>query len=177
MGGNKQQQAQRRQAKAAEKARLRKDIKKSAPVTPTKASGLDAIEVGPDIFPEADFIFWVCHGINCIVSDYENGTWTPLFEGIYAGVMPDAEAVIQAVMDKYNTGKANNEWPHEAKAALAWAVSDRKVVYIYYREALRRLTAAHGGDANIEGMARSPHNPLVWALFDYMRSKVLNRKH
>ena len=138
---------------------------------------LDSVEITPEIFPEEDFLFWVCHGINSIVSDYDNGVWTPLFDGIYAGVLPDAETVIQTVMDKYNQAKGGPDaWPHEGKAALAWAVSDRKIVYIYYRESLRRLTAAHGGDADIEGKARSPHNPLVWALFDYMKNKVLNRK-
>ena len=172
MGGNKQQAAQRRQAKAAIKAKERKAMGKKTP--PPAANPLNTIQVDDASFPTEDMIFWVAHGINCITSDYDTGTWTPMFDEIYRGHLPTPEAITQAVMDRYNV--PNKEWPHEAKAALAWAVQERHIVYVYYKEAVRRLTAAHGGDADIEGMARAPHNPLVWALFDYLKTKILNRK-
>lgn len=177
MGGNRQQAAQKRQGRNVAKAKARRHQQTKSSVLPVQRDPLAAMKIGPETFSDADMVFWVCHGINHILSDYTEGTWTPMFPGIYpeeGGVLPDPEDVPGLIMERYNTNVT--AWPHEAKAALAWAVQDRNVVYVYYREAIRRLSAAHGGDANIEGMARAPHNPLVWALFDYMKNKVLNRK-
>lgn len=166
------------QKKRKQKANLkhkveRKGIKRSAGMQKThKSSGLP--EVSLEEFSDEQMRLWICHGVNCIVSDYDKGVWKPLFEGIYEGRVPEPEDIAQMVMDKYNLKEG--EWPPEAKSALAWTVQERNVVFLYYKEALRRLTAAHGGDADIEGLSRQPHNPIVWALFAYMKEKILKRK-
>lgn len=173
---NKELANQRRRQRRAEKSKARIAQKTVRHVPGSPAASLAAMTIGTDLFSDHDMVFWICHGINCILSDYGSGTWTPMFEEIYSAtpVLPTPDGIIQTVMDRYNTDA--NKWPHEAKAALAWAVQDRNIIFTYHREAIRRLTAAYGGDADIATMAISPHQTLVWALFDYMRSKVLNRR-
>lgn len=179
MGGNANQQAKRRHAKAASKARDRKHMEKKIPPPAAKPNPMDALKITDTIFPDEQMAFWICHGINCILSDYDNGVWSPMFEGIYNGILPVSGEITQTILSKYNSSDSAgiDHWPIEAKSALAWAVSDRNVVYVYYREAHRRLTAAHGGDADIEAMAQAPHNPLVWALFNFMKQQTLNHKN
>ena len=179
MGGNTKQQAHRRQVKAATKARERKHMEKKTPPPAAKQSPLDAMKISHELFSVDQMTFWISHGINCILSDYDNGVWTPMFEGIYEGHLPASAEITQTILNKYNAPDSAgiDKWPLEAKSALAWAVSDRNVVYVYYREAHRRLMAAHGGDADIEALARAPHNPLVWALFNYMKQQTLNHKN
>ena len=152
----------------------RKGVKKAPLPTSSSPNPLRSINVSSEAFSDTDLNFWICHGVNCIVSDYDNGNWTPLFEGIYEGNLPDPEDIAQTVMDKYNVNQ--QEWPVEAKAALAWTVNERSITYVYYREALRRLAAAHGEDANLEALSREPHNPIVWAIFAYLKDKILKRK-
>jgi hypothetical protein len=175
MGGNTKEAAKRRQAKEAMKAKARKAkaMPKKTPPPVAKPSLLDALKVDTDTFTDDQLVFWICHGINFLVSGYEAGTWTPMFEGIYApgNPVPTRESITQAIIDKYNDHP--DSWPQEGKAALAWAMSERKIVFMYYMESMRRLTAAFGGDADIEGMAKSPHNVLVWALFSYLKDKIM----
>lgn len=179
MGGNTKQQAKRRNIKAAAKARERKHMDKKTLPPAAKPNLLNAMKISDDLFSDEQMAFWLCHGANCILSDYDNGVWTPMFEGIYEGTVPSSGEITQAILDKYNAPDVAgiDNWPQEAKSALAWAVSDRNVVYVYYREAHRRLLAAHGGDADIEALARAPHNPLVWALFNFLKQQTLNHKN
>ena len=175
MGGNRELANQKRQQKAAERAKTRKALpRKKIPPAATGLGRLNQMDVSQEAFSDEAWLFWVAHGVNCIVSDYDNGIWTPLFEGIYEGNLPDPEDIAQTVMDKYNVNQ--QEWPVEAKAALAWTVNERSITYVYYREALRRLAAAHGEDANLESLSREPHNPIVWAIFAYLKDKILKRK-
>lgn len=156
-------------------------MEKKIPPPAAKPNPVNSLMITQDMFPDEQMAFWICHGINCILSDYDNGVWSPMFESIYEGNGPSSPAsaeITQKILDKYNAPSSAgiDNWPQEAKSALAWAVSDRNVVYVYYREAHRRLMAAHGGDADIEGKARAPHNPLVWALFNYLKQQTLNHK-
>lgn len=153
-------------------------MEKKIPPPAAKPNPVNALKIPQDVFPDDQMTFWICHGINCILSDYDNGVWSPMFESIYEGKLPASAEITQTILDKYNAPSSAgiDNWPQEAKSALAWAVSDRNVVYVYYREAHRRLMAAHGGDADIEGKAMAPHNPLVWALFNYLKQQTLNHK-
>ena len=174
---NRELANQKRRQRAGEKAKSRKAMPKKTP--PPVAKSLGSMNIAPELFTDDQQLWWIAHGVNCIVSDYDKGIWTPLFEGIYATdgspiQIPAAEDIAQIIMDKYNV--KDKEWPQEAKSALAWTVQDRQIVYVYYMEAMRRLTAAHGGDAEIEAMSRQPHNPIVWALFSYLKEKILKRK-
>ena len=126
----------------------------------------------PKSFTAKDLAFWVAHGVNYLLSDEATGTWAPLFPALYGtpSKVPTLAEVQQALLDRYSHLA---KWPAAGKTALAWTVQGRDHVYVYYKEALRRLSAAHGIDLpELEAKAREPQNPLVWALFSYMKDHV-----
>jgi len=111
------------------------------------------------MFPEADHLFWVCHGVNYLMSNYEEGLWTPLFPMLYEGNVPLIGDVTNAVLH----GDAD-------KHTLAWTIHDRRIIWVYVQEAVRRLTAA-GYSEDVDQVAKRPHQPLVWEMFHQMRQK------
>jgi hypothetical protein len=129
-----------------------------------------------DSFSDEDYLFWLTHGVNYLVSNYEQGTWTPLFPSIYENppVMPEPEDVARGIMEKFNAG--GPEWPLEGKAALAWAVTDKNVVYVYYRETVRRLRT-NDPTCDPEAVCRTAFNGVIWQVFGFLKEKLLNRKH
>ena len=152
------------------KAKRRTEAKRKLYTPPSEQ------KMGPipySLFSEEEQLFWIGHGINCIVSDYKAGTWTPLLEGLYEGKAPSPEDMVKAILAKYGT-EADTKWPPEAKAALAWTVQPREVCFIYKTECVRRLEAKDVEDAETE--ARKPHNSTVWDVFDELKLKLVQRK-
>ena len=121
---------------------------------------------------KGDYLFWLAHGVNYILSDFDNGIWSPLFESVYEGKTLTADNISKTVMEKYAGLK---EWPVEAKAALAWTVSDPKLVQIYYREVLRRAQSTYPDRDDIESFIREPKNSTVWEVFSFIKEKL--QKH
>lgn len=162
----KQKQALKDKARRAETKRRKAQQEAAAANAKTKLES----------FSDEDYLFWLAHGVNYIVSDYDKGTWTPLFPGIYENppVMPEPEAVARGIMEKFNA--QGPEWPVEGKAALAWAVTDKNVVYVYYREAVRRLRS-NDPTSDPEVVCRTAFNGIVWQVFGFMKERLLNRKH
>lgn len=162
---------QERRAKRAAKTKERRSdyIQKKASAPP------------PPDFPVAQFpretqLFWLAHGVNCLLSDYKQGTWTPLFEGIYQDRLPATQEEIQeTVMARFKNTK---EWPAEAKAALAWTVSTPKLLYVYWHEAMRRMQRAYPelDPHEVEPLIRRQADPCVWDLFNYLMSRLLQRR-
>ena len=164
-------QTKRRQA-AAQKTKQRAEKIRQGKHQPTK--GKRALPpVTTETFTDAAFKFWLAHGANYILSSYTDGTWTPLFPTIYEGACLEPDFLARTVMSKFNADPA--AWPPEAKAALAWTVQDRASVYIYQREATRRLRS-NDPACNHDELCLQPHNPIVWQLFDFLRQKLLQRK-
>ena len=122
----------KRKQKAALKARQRTAaLKRSQP--PSRA------RIIQQQFPDEDWVFWIAHGVNYLVSDYGEGIWKPLFEGIYEGHLPTPEEVARTILEKFGTETGEEGMSLEGKTALAWSVQAREGIYVYYREALRRL--------------------------------------
>jgi hypothetical protein len=183
MSKDKKKIAQRKAAKATKTKRTRpariarrKDqevlrMMRRAKVLQAANLMRDGVEV-PDITDD-DYIFWLCHGANFIVSDEESGEWCPLFEGIYEGVIPEAEAVAQTVLSRYaeeiNSEEGLTGIP---RSVLAWTVTEKSSVRIYKYEAERRI---HEKDpeANAEAQARQPHNPVVWGVMAEVKKRTL----
>lgn len=163
----KQKVAAKKKQRDKKRAALRKGQASTKP-----KSGLP--EVDADVFTPEELVFWLAHGVNYLVSDLSEGLWDPLFEGIYEDPprLPDPEEIAGAVMAKYQGVK---EWPNEGKAALAWSVHDRSVVYIYSREAYRRIQAS-SPDADPMVHAKEPANSTIWSMFEYLKTKILNRR-
>ena len=128
----------------------------------------------PDITMD-EYLFWLCHGANYIASDEVEGTWDPLFEGIYEGKIPKPEDIPQTVMskwaDEFEKDDSDQISP-SAKAVLAWSVSDVSAVRIYKHEAERRLSEKNP-DIDAAEVARQPHNATVWGLMAEVKRRSL----
>lgn len=161
----------RRQKKIIQKQVQRKEKQRLAK---SQAKPIKIPDVETRTFSDAQWVFWLAHGVNYLISDYDKGLWTPLFTGIYETPprLPTPEEIAQGVMGKYHDTK---EWPLEAKAALAWTVSDRKLIFVYYLESLRR-TRGEQPEVDVEALVREPHNPQVWSVFNFLKQKILHRR-
>ena len=162
---------QARKMKASEKAKKRRTeyLAKKA-----RAHSED----GPSdkAFPAETRLFWLAHGVNCLLSDYAKGLWTPLFDGIYEGKLPESQEAIQ--MRVFHHFEGLKEPPPAGKAAQAWTVSDPQLLYIYWREAQRRMQRAHPDleEAQVLPLLRRPRDGCVWGLFDYLMGHMIKNK-
>lgn len=122
---------------------------------------------------DEDYIFWLCHGANYLASDSETGVWSPVFEDIYQGTLPDPESVAQKVLGAYQKElEAEGAFGGVPRAVLAWTVTDRSIVTIYKHEAVRRLREKDP-ECDAESLARAPHNPTVWTLMNKVKERSL----
>jgi len=156
----------RKQKTALKKARRRASQK---PVQKKKKKAF----ITEEMFPEEDLLFWLAHGVNYILFDYDNGIWTPLFEEIYEGSKPTPEHIARTIVDKY--GNSPKAWPQKAEAALAWSVQPRESVYMYFVEVLRRLGRKHDKNKAAQ-LACSPHNGIVWGVFKMIQDEMAQKK-
>lgn len=121
-------------------------------------------------FSDDDMLFWICHGINYLVSDYRQGLWKPLFDIIYEDPPPEPDLIVRAVMHEYG----EDTEVLEGKAALAWTLQGREQLYSYAREALRRVKEKNPDCRvdDLENKVREPHNSQVWELFDQVKQAI-----
>ncbi len=171
MGGkNKDKNAsKRRQRDSMKKIARSKEIARRPPMPPPRHG---VHQISSELFPDEDYWFWLAHGVNCVVSDYDQGIWSPLVEDLYTeGYKLGQDDLLARISDRYGA----KDWPVEGKAALAWAASERTVVYIYMMEAMRRMQTAYPDDDFPQLSIRKPHNPVVWELFNFMKGKLLSR--
>lgn len=182
MAKNKEALTQKRkQASAAKDTERRKTnrkkreaetlrLKKSKVVPPVGSS-----EPTKEQFSDEQEIWWRCNGVNFIISDHDQGIWTPLFPEIYTengGTLPELSTIAERVVGKYSEF---TEWPLEGKAALGWTIQSRSVIFVYFKEALRRLAARHP-DGNAEELCKLPHDPVIWGLFNFLKEHLLPSK-
>lgn len=134
----------------------------------------DGVQV-PDITDE-EYVFWLCHGANFMVSDEEQGVWDPLFEDIYSGQVPDPEAVAQRVLSKYEAEfQAEGGMTGVPHAVLAWTLTEKPQMRIYKYEAERQLREKNPelDDEAITELARQPHNGTVWGILAKTKARSL----
>lgn len=165
---NKTRNAQKKRQKASLKSARRR-----ASMKPTAKPSKKPV-VTEEMFPEEDLVFWLAHGVNYIVSDYDNATWTPLFEEIYEGVKLTPEDIAKVIVDKF--GETYEKWPEIGEIALAWSVQPRETVYIYFLEILRRLKEKGHSKDDIRRLAVAPHNGVVWGVFRMIGNELRERK-
>ena len=154
---NKRKAALKRQKKGA----LRKVLRQGKGRTPRILSEKD--------WPQETQMFWVSHGVNYLLSDYNEGTWTPLFPEIYEGDMPTSDVLAQRVIDRF---KDNDKLTPNEKATLAWSCQDPRVIRQFTEKVHRSLRKAKVEDP--ETVALSPHNSLVWELFNELHLGITN---
>lgn len=191
MSKNKKAIEKRRQKKAArakvkakaahpQRVSIRKDRRVAAAIRKSKV--LQAATLLKDGIPvsdisDEDYVFWLCHGANFIASSEEDGIWTPLFEGIYGGKVPEPEKVAQVVMNHY-AEQIESEDPLGGvpRSVLAWTLSAKNVVRIYKFEAERRLRETNT-ECDAVGLARQPHNPVVWGMMAEIKKRTLQAEN
>jgi len=154
-----------RRQKAAQKNKRKRALKSSRPVKDT------ALNI-KKLFSNDEWYFWAAHGCNYMLSDYSEGTWTPLTEKIYDGngPVPSLNDLVKGMFDKY--GQETEGWDVTAKNALAWLAQSREVAYAYKLECEDQISKKDGfeGDPAIE--ARKPHNSIVWNVFEELKAKL-----
>jgi len=136
------------------------------------------------MFSDEQFRFWLAHGVNYLVSDYENGLWDPLFPSIYEGKEIGAETMAQAITEKFAPlADKDKHWPKEGRTAMSWSLMTREVVFVYYREALRRQKetlkkSTSSYDTSNEAVLKlviSQGNATVWEVFKFMVDQVRDK--
>lgn len=131
----------------------------------------DGVHV-PDI-TEDEYIFWLCHGANFIISDEETGVWEPLFEDIYEGRLPAPESIATKVMDRFSAELESDEGlVGVPRSVLAWTVTEKSTIRIYKYEAEKRLKD-QDPDCDAEALARQPHNPVTWGVMSDVKKRTM----
>ena len=100
--------------------------------------------IGPptqEMFPDELHRYWVAHGINFLVSDYDNGVWDPMFPTLYEGATIGAKEIADAIISRFADQTEKGHWSKVGRTVMAWSMSPRDITYVYYREALRRVKA------------------------------------
>lgn len=132
-----------------------------------KAIEKRALRVGKGPTPDDQELhaFWLAHGANFLESDYAEGVWTPLFEGIYEeGGTISLEEIQKTTYDRYYD-ETNKMWLPGGQALATWIAQDAVVTAVMRREAEKRTGSAQD--------ARNPRDPKVWGLFAHVRKNAL----
>ena len=180
MSKNPKDREKRRQQKAARQkatrgARLAAFRAAQAQKTAKRMKIRGLLQDGVSLPPLGDeeYLFWLSHGANFLASDSEKGIWSPIFEGIYEGNMPEPESIAHKVMDTYHEElEGEGSFGGVPRAVLAWTVTDRNIITIYKHEALRRRKEKDP-ECDAEALARTPYNPTVWAMMDKVKARSL----
>ena len=164
---NKVQRHQKQKQKKALKAQRREKSKvKYIPSKPKlKMNNLNAM-------PVDDQNFWYAHGLNYLMSDYQKGEWTPVFDGIYEGSIPAYDDILGHLVQTYGEGP---EWTEEVKVAYAWLIQKASVIYAYSQVAEQQARALNP-NCDPVAVAREPHNGHVWELFHTLKTEILKNQ-
>lgn len=165
--------AKRKQKSTLKKIRRRKEILKKRP-PPSKKKG-KSFHIPESQFSVEEYIYWLAHGANYIASDYDTGSWTPIFPDIYEGkTLPEPEVLAQRVIKHYGIGDdLDVALTTLQKAVLAWTVHEREVVYIFKLAAMNRLEVAREGEVvDIESEVREPYVSEVWEVFETIKNQL-----
>jgi len=169
---NKDQARTKRNQKRALKEARRRAAKPSAQERALAKAKKQVTQAVPESFDETQHLFWMCHGVNFIMSDYESGTWTPLFEGIYEGRFPSPAEVGRTIMTHF--GPDSGTWPPEGLQAMAWTMQPKATVYVYYQVALHK---AHQAKVeNPETEVSKPANTHAWETFNMLKTELTRKQ-
>jgi len=163
MPKNKKDRSKKKAAKANKRKRqLKARAAKQVAPRPEIASFAESIQ----------YPWWVAHGLNYFASDYEAGTWTPIFPNLYegGGGVPTRNAAVSVVQDRFKEG---GELSERGKILLAWTYTPPAGVF-GVRAGLAAFLKKRG-KPDLQGV--EPHDPDVWSYFESLRSEILRRAH
>ena len=159
---NKKAHEQRRQNKMARtKARKKKKISLRG----------SSVSLKSPSFSEAEYHWWLAHGLNYLNSDYGSGTWAPICD-IYEGQTPPSPPeLLHSVITKHKIDPENATKQENFLCAWCLGVSNEALYGIIF--GLTMTLTKENPEMNSEDI-RQPHNGKVWEFFDeYVKSKVL----
>jgi len=166
------QQARRTQKKAAKRRAREKLVAKRERTGPTKPAPMPGFG---DFVSSGEYLRWLAHGANFLASDYEEGTWDPVFPEVYTGD-PDNynqanhDAFRKRLMDRYWNAKTEEWVGAEGKVIVAWATVTPEPAYVFYLEGIRLLA-----DAGVEEpfeVIWAPHNGIIWEFLNQIRARL-----
>ena len=170
------QRAARKPRLAAYQAELAKQAIYRAKMQALRQQRADLLQSGTTlpVLSDEDYLFWLCHGANYLASNSETGEWKPIFDGIYEGALPDAESVARKVLDNYKEEvlEEDGKFGGVPRVVLSWTVTEKHIVSVYKYETVRRLLEKDP-ECDAEALARTPHNPVIWALMDKVKARSL----
>ena len=153
----------KRQKKALQKNRRRKAILKSG----ANKKATESMEVSTALFSEDEHLFWIAHGVNFLMSDYDEGSWSPLFPEAYD---PAATLSFEFLADRLKPLSELESMTPNQKAALAYAFQNRTAHYAFKLGAERAVKDKEGVSA------KDPHQPFVWEMYhEKVMTRVLSR--
>lgn len=143
------------------------------------------------LLPVDEYAFWVCHGVNMMISDYHQGVWEPLFPIYNEEPCPEPIAIAQGVLRHFEgvtTGTFQEQVQH---VCIGWTVQPREVLATYIQEAQHRLAKSLMGEElttsnrkklfalkdgpEVAAMLKAPHQPIVWKMMAEIKDQMLAR--
>jgi len=166
----KKGQGKRSQARKEELRRKRKQKRakerRQAPAPKVPKAILDAFKNSLEGYP-----WWVVHGLNYLASDYEAGTWTPLFE-IYEGEKPPTRDQVIARILRDHKPEEEPELSPAGLLLMSWTLSPPAAIFTF-AEGVKAHLQSKGRDPE---EVRTPHDGDVWHYFQRIR-EALGKKH
>lgn len=145
-----------------QKRKLKKLIKRRLKKVAFKHQSLPTV---PSSFTDEDHRFWVAHGANYLSSNLKEGIWNPLFESLYTGHVPGSDEILERC-----SGSQNKEM------ILAWVILPKFLIYLFYQNMAIKMRKFCSDMAEAKSVARKPHHPLVWEMFNEIASATMRPK-
>ncbi len=157
---------QTKQRKAAKQANRRKEYLRAKGRSQQGSASAEKrlAKLIVDFEDSYEYVFWIAHGLNCLASDYNEGTWTPVFPDLYDDGVEITEERIGNYLKKHYTEKGNT-WTEEGRRGVGWAGSPATNVYAIQQKCI----------AEAEKNGVDPKKPAcgpVWRVFGIMRDKI-----
>lgn len=167
----RQSSSKRRDKAALKRERKRKSLQKK--ITAKKEKSRRVKKAKPLMQPQ-EYVFWVMHGINFLVSNYDEGIWDPLFPEIYEGVLPSAETVAQRILHRFKDKKDD---PREG-LSIGWSVQPISTIHIYYLASVKaaRVANPESSPAEVLELAKKPMSPYTWKIFNLLGIELARKK-
>lgn len=161
---NKNQQEKRRQAKIQRNKQNRNTYKATPPGKPL---------VLPKVQLPIDLNLWLACAINYVASDYETGTWSPVWDEHGVAPFPERVKLFEAVHEKYWDTEAQAFTGRLGSVLAGWTMLAERTVlglqigYLHWMQ-------QHNPDKEAIVSLLTPHDAGVWEFFHTeIRQKLL----
>lgn len=110
------------------------------------------------------FLFWLAHGCNYLNSSLEEGVWDAPFNSIYIGSLYTRNQILSYLYQMFFSDE-KDRWLGNGEAMAGWASLSPE-----YMVGIVQSIKERAGDKSEE-----PHDETVWAVFEDIRTTVLEQ--